>query len=448
MKYKLLSLFLFFPAKLLCQSVVFEDARFIIGDGSVLENASILVQEGKIAALGPRDQIVAGSATRISMSGKTIMPAMIDAHAHLGFQDRVDWGAENYTLENLIENLERYAWYGFSAVFSAGSDPAPIMEELKAQENERKFLGARPLYAIGIAPPNEGPNNLFLDEVRDVESRFDSQILYGVSDADKGIEIVRQLAATGTQFIKLWVDDRGGSQVKLSPEVYRAITNEAKNRSVDVFVHQQYASDMQDLIEAGVAGFLHGRFDSEFDLRLSDLLASSGVFVVPNLGLGELRGEAIGEDNFLKATLPAVTAHRVGNTNENRSLQRQGSAIDERVLSDRFMTAVNSGVSFVLGTDAGAVPDHFFGYTGHRELQIYVRLGMTPMQALMSATSVAARYLKLNDSGLLRVGYRADLLVLNTNPLEDIRSTEDIHSVYIRGERVDRESLSVSWREE
>jgi imidazolonepropionase-like amidohydrolase len=73
---------------------------------------------------------------------------------------------------------------------------------------------------------------------------------------------------------------------------------------------------------------------------------------------------------------------------------------------------------------------------------------MTPMQALMSATSVAARYLKLNDSGLLRVGYRADLLVLNTNPLEDIRSTEDIHSVYIRGERVDRESLSASWREE
>ena len=112
------------------------------------------------------------------------------------------------------------------------------------------------------------------------------------------------------------------------------------------------------------------------------------------------------------------------------------------------MIAVDSGVSFVLGTDAGAVPDHFFGYTGHKELQIYVRLGMTPMQALMAATSVAAQHLNLNDTGFLRVGYRADLLVLNANPLEDIRFTEDINSVYIRGERVDRETLSVAWRKE
>ena len=281
-----------------------------------------------------------------------------------------------------------------------------------------------------------------------MERRFDAQILYGVSDAYMGIEIVRQLADAETQFIKLWVDDRGGTQVKLSPEIYRAITNEAKDRSVDVFVHQQSATDMQDLIEAGVTGFLHGRFDSGFDRSLSDLLASSGVFVIPNLGLGELRSEAIGEDDFLKATLPAITARRVGNTNGNRSSLRQGSASEERMLSDRFMTAINSGVSFVLGTDAGAVPDHFFGYTGHRELQIYVRLGMTPMQALMSATSIAAQHLNLNDTGFLRIGYRADLLVLNTNPLEDIRFTEDIHSVYIRGERVDREGLSASWREE
>ena len=171
MKHELLLFFLFFSVKLFSQSVVFDDARLIIGDGSVLENASILIQEGQIAALGPRDQINAGSATRISMSGKTIMPAMIDAHAHLGFQDRISWGAENYTLENLIENLERYAWYGFGAVFSAGSDPAPVMEKLKALSNEKTTLGARPLSAIGIAPTNEGTTHFFLEQVRDVGER-------------------------------------------------------------------------------------------------------------------------------------------------------------------------------------------------------------------------------------------------------------------------------------
>ena len=161
-----------------------------------------------------------------------------------------------------------------------------------------------------------------------------------------------------------------------------------------------------------------------------------------------MRGEAIGEDDFLKATLPATTTHRVGITNENRSSFEESSASGERMLSDIFMTAIKSGVSFVLGTDAGAVPDHFFGYTGHRELQIFVRLGMTPMQALMAATSVAAQHLNLADSGFLRLGYRADMLILNTNPLDNIRATEDINSVYIRGERVDREGLSASWREE
>jgi imidazolonepropionase-like amidohydrolase len=448
MKHNLLLFLLFFSSKLLSQSVVFDDARLIIGDGSVFENASIHIQDGRIVALGPRDRIVADKVTRILMSGKTIMPAMIDAHAHLGFQDGLGWGAENYTLENLVENLERYAWYGFGVVFSAGSDPAPVMEELKGLENDKKFLGARPLYAIGIAPPNEGPNNLFLAEVRDVERRFGRQILYGVSNAGEGEKIVSELADKGAQFIKLWVDDRGGSQVKLSPKIYRAITKEANTRSVEVFVHQQSATDMRDLIQAGVKGFLHGRFDLDFDRELSNLLASSEVFVIPNLGLGELRGEAIGEDDFLKATLPSTTTHRVGNTNENRNSSRKGSALEESALSDRFMIAVDSGVSFVLGTDAGAVPDHFFGYTGHKELQIYVRLGMTPMQALMAATSVAAQHLNLNDTGFLRVGYRADLLVLNANPLEDIRFTEDINSVYIRGERVDRETLSVAWRKE
>jgi hypothetical protein len=181
-----LFLLLFFSSKLLSQSVVFDDARLIIGDGSVFLNASIHIQDGRIVALGPRDRIVTDNVTRISMSGKTIMPAMIDAHAHLGFQDGLGWGAENYTLENLVENLERYAWYGFGVVFSAGSDPAPVMEELKGLENDKKFLGARPLYAIGIAPPNEGPNNLFLAEVRDVERRFGRQILYGVSNAGEG----------------------------------------------------------------------------------------------------------------------------------------------------------------------------------------------------------------------------------------------------------------------
>ena len=103
------------------------------------------------------------------------------------------------------------------------------------------------------------------------------------------------------------------------------------------------------------------------------------------------------------------------------------------------------GVDIVLGTDAGAVPNHPFGYTGHRELEIYVRLGMSPMQAIVAATSNAAKHLGLTDLGLLKAGYSADFIILNENPLEAIRNTRTIDSVYLSGNKIDRAALQRGW---
>ena len=99
------------------------------------------------------------------------------------------------------------------------------------------------------------------------------------------------------------------------------------------------------------------------------------------------------------------------------------------------------GVPIILGTDAGALPDHFFGYTGHKELEIFVALGMTPEQAIVAATYAAASQLGLNDRGLLEKGRRADFLLLNANPLNDIRVTQDIHAVFLLGNELDRKAI-------
>ena len=107
---------------------------------------------------------------------------------------------------------------------------------------------------------------------------------------------------------------------------------------------------------------------------------------------------------------------------------------------------IDAGVDIVLGTDAGAVPNHPFGYTGHRELEIYVRLGMSPMQALVAATSNAARHLGLNDMGMLSPGYSADFIILDGNPLDEIRNTRTISSVYLSGKEIDRSALQKKWR--
>ena len=419
--------------------MLFQDASLIIGDGSVLTNHDLLIENGLIVSLGenlpPPD-----TGLVVDLQGKWVMPALIDAHAHLGFQSRQSWGADNYDLENLTDNLEQYAYYGFGAVFSAGSDPAEIAQLLTATVRSRSNLPEF-LYAAGLAPPGQGPNNQFLEQTSQVQARTGYQVLYGVTDPESARQTVTDLALKGFEFLKIWVDDRGGSQTKLAPEIYRAVAQHAGEAGLKVFVHQQSASDMLDLISAGVDGFLHGRIGRDFTDGLIERAVQSDVFVIPNLGLGELRREAIGEDQFLTPFLSQGLRESLS-ASEIRQMQPVRDATNESELTAGFARIETGGLDLVLGTDAGAVPGHPFGYTGHRELEIYVRLGMSPMGALRSATSLAAKHLGLRGLGLLEPGKQASLLILNSDPTSDIRNTRDIHSVYLNGQRVDRSAIA------
>lgn len=419
--------------------MLFQNASLIIGDGSVLTNHDLLIENGLIVSLGenlpPPD-----TGLVVDLQGKWVMPALIDAHAHLGFQSRQSWGADNYDLENLTDNLEQYAYYGFGAVFSAGSDPAEIAQLLTATVRSRNNLPEF-LYAAGLAPPGEGPNNQFLEQTSQVQARTGYQVLYGVTDPESARQTVTDLALKGFEFLKIWVDDRGGSQTKLAPEIYRAVAQHAGEAGLKVFVHQQSASDMLDLISAGVDGFLHGRIGRDFTDELIERAVQSDVFVIPNLGLGELRREAIGEDQFLTPFLSQGLRESLS-ASEIRQMQPERDATNESELIAGFARIEAGDLDLVLGTDAGAVPGHPFGYTGHRELEIYVRLGMSPMGALRSATSLAAKHLGLRGLGLLEPGKQASLLILNSDPTSDIRNTRDIHSVYLNGQRVDRSAIA------
>jgi imidazolonepropionase-like amidohydrolase len=226
--------------------------------------------------------------------------------------------------------------------------------------------------------------------------------------------------------------------------LYRAIADEAAENGIEIYVHQQYAEDMPDLLEAGVSGFLHGRIGAGLGREIAQQLTAANAFVVPNMGLGELRREAIGVDDFLRASLPASVAARLGESGQ-RLLKANREETREAELRTSFGHLLDANVDIVLGTDAGAVPDHFFGYTGHRELEIFVRLGMTPMQAIVAATSKPAQRLGLDDLGLLQPGYSADLGVLDENPLNDIRNTRSISSVFLNGKILDRAGLAADF---
>ena len=423
-------------------TLLLENARVIIGDGSVLQDAAMLVADGRIVSVGQRSNMeVDESVEIIDLNGKTLVPAFIDSHAHLGYEGHRSWGGSNYSRDNLIDHLQRYAYYGFSAVFSAGSDPDTLALEVQQAQLRGDFDAARFLFAAGMAPPGQGPNDQFLVHALALEQQTGQKILYGVANAEQATEAVQQIAAKKLSVIKIWVDDRGGSQQKLSQDLYREIVAAATQNGIEVYAHQQYASDMPGLIEAGVTGFLHGRIGADLGMDIARQLGQAQAFVVPNMGLGELRREAIGLDPFLQQSLPEAVAARLQESDRRSRIPLRSTTV-EAELQASFAALLDAEVDILLGTDAGAVPDHFFGYTGHRELEIFVRLGMTPMQAIVAATSKPAQRLGLDDLGLLRPGYSADFMVLENNPLEDIRNTRSIESVYLNGRALDRERLA------
>jgi imidazolonepropionase-like amidohydrolase len=454
-----LPVFMLLPALANAQSALMalQPDRIFSGEKLYESGEWLLIKEGYVVEIVQTEAELPPEAEQRQLKGKTIIPALIDAHAHLGYQSVDSWGAQNYNDANLRDNLSQYAYYGFSTVFSAGSDPVALIDELRATIDVESLSLATPLAAYGVAPKGFGPNNTFLNEIRSVEAEQGTKILFGLDQPSDIQTLIKAVEPKRGAIIKIWVDDRAGTQPKLAQPLYTELVDQAIKNGIKVVAHQQDSDDTARLAKAGVAGFLHGRFEDEIGEELSLSLAESNTFVIPNLGLSLLRNMTIAEDPLLIETLPAATLSRLESrifpttdntmtaSNSYDSIQGQLDQLISNLdpsIRRSFGSAIARGVPIILGTDAGALPDHFFGYSGHKELEIFVALGMSPEQAIEAATYKAASQLGLNDRGLLEKGRRADFLLLNSSPLINIRATQDIHAVFLLGKELDRNAIS------
>jgi len=454
-----LPVFMLLPALANAQSALMalQPDRIFSGEKLYESGEWLLIKEGYVVEIVQTEAELPPEAEQRQLKGKTIIPALIDAHAHLGYQSVDSWGAQNYNDANLRDNLSQYAYYGFSTVFSAGSDPVALIDELRATIDVESLSLATPLAAYGVAPKGFGPNNTFLSEIRSVEAEQGTKILFGLDQPSDIQTLIKAVEPKRGAIIKIWVDDRAGTQPKLAQPLYTELVDQAIKNGIKVVAHQQDSDDTARLAKAGVAGFLHGRFEDEIGEELSLSLAESNTFVIPNLGLSLLRNMTIAEDPLLIETLPAATLSRLESrifpttdntmtaSNSYDSIQGQLDQLISNLdpsIRRSFGSAIARGVPIILGTDAGALPDHFFGYSGHKELEIFVALGMSPEQAIEAATYKAASQLGLNDRGLLEKGRRADFLLLNSSPLINIRATQDIHAVFLLGKELDRNAIS------
>ena len=379
-------------------ATVFEGARVIVGDGTApLENAVFVVEGARITQLGRSGQVKPpAGATRVNLAGKTVMPAIIDTHTHMG-----------ETREAVIELLQRKAAFGVGAVLSLGTDPGDFAFKLR---DERLPNAGRLLTAgRGITMPEPGRTTVPYWVTTDAEAR----------------KAVQELAAQKVDIIKIWVDDRNGKYKKMTPELYGAVIDEAHKRGQRVTVHVYYLDDAKGLLKAGIDAFAHGVRDKDVDDEFMAMLKSKPNFVlVPNL---PDRGVAT-DVSWLAGAVSPEELKKMQAAATDRPNAQQAFGIQARSLA-RMNKA---GVKIALGTDGGIPWSH------HLEMEDMVAAGMTPAQVITAATKNAAEFLMLKDHGTMATGKSADFIVLDANPLENITNTRRIADVYLRGSRVDR----------
>jgi imidazolonepropionase-like amidohydrolase len=374
----------------------FEGARLIVGDGRVIEGATLVAEGTRIAQVGPTADVrLPAGASRVALAGKAVMPLLIDTPVQL-----------SPTRDALIRALNLRASYGVSAALSLGTD-ADAWLDLRAQTTPgaARFLSA----GRGITRPEPGRTT----------------VPYWVTTAPEGRKAVEELAAHQVDMVKIWVDTGDGKYRKLTPELYGAIIGEAHQRGLRVTAHICELEDAKGLIRAGVGAFAHGVRDKDVDDELVAMFKQRPDLVLtPNL---PDRGVKV-DLSWLRAGLPADELATLEAANTDRPAAQASYGVQARNLA-RLNAA---GGRITLGTD-GTRP-----WGPHEEMADMVLAGMTPMQVIVAATRNSAEFLRSADAGTLHAGMSADCIVLDANPLDDITNTRRISAVILRGAAVDR----------
>jgi imidazolonepropionase-like amidohydrolase len=382
-------------------STAFEGARVIAGDGSAaIENATIVVTGGRIAQVGPGGKVtVPAGATRVSLAGKTVMPTIVDTHVHL-----------STTSDALVADLRRRAYFGVSAAMSLGLDPPGDPFTVRASPPAgaaRYFTAGR-----GITMPEKGRTD----------------VPYWVTSEAEARKAVQEQAALKVDFIKIWVDDRDGKFQKMPPPIYTAVIDEAHKAKLRVAAHIFNLSDAKGLLKAGLDAFAHGVRDVDVDDELIALAkARPGLVLIPNM---PDRGVAA-DYSWLKGSLAEGEVAKLQAAATDRPQVHATWSIQGRNLKRMS----DAGVTITVGTDGNTA------WAPHVEMEDMVAAGMSPSQVIVAATRNGAAFLRMSDTGTIAAGKSADLLVLDANPLDDIKNTRKISAVYLKGVAVDRAKM-------
>ena len=399
------------------QTTAFVGGRIIDGTGKVIENGTVVITGNKITAVGPASTAVPAGATRVDVKGKTLLPGLINAHGHVGNTVGLAVDKQNgYSRENLTRQLRTYAQYGVTTVFSLGDDSEGsfALRDAPASDRARLFVA--------------GP------------------VVTG-NTAEEARAMVAKVAAMKPDLIKIRVDDNLGTSRKMPEAAWRAVIEDAHARQLPVAVHIYWLADAKATLQAGADMIAHSVRDVAVDDQFINALKSRDVCYSPTLTreistfIYDTTPAWVDDPFFTKGVDREIPAQlkdpkrheQIRNSPGWKSGQQYKASLE--VAKRNLKTLVDNGVRIAFGTDTGP-PARFQGFFEHLELEMMVDAGLTPMQALVSATGDAARcHKRAGEFGTLAPGAAADVLILGANPLDNIRNTRSIEQVWIAGRK-------------
>ena len=416
------------------ETVVLKNFTLFDGTGKApVENQALIMVDGRISWVGPTAKLKAPrSATSHDLSGKFVMPGIIDSHVHLGLVNGIDQNfTKYYNRKDVEEQLRIYAAYGVTSVYTLGTDGDSIHEVIADQRRIGRIDMARAYTAgRGVVYAGSYGGVVGLEQ--------------SVSTPAEATAMVNRESAKGDDFIKFWIDDEFSTIAERMPTpIAKAVIDAAHANGKKAVSHIFYYDNAVDMTRQGVDGFVHQVRDRVSDPAVPQEMKARGVWQLAST----LSREAsftyrllpfVDEPFFLRGVAPSTIAALKSPERQ----ERLGSGLHfskyPEVLSNamaNFGGQAKAGVVFGMGTDSGPSA-RFPGYFAHWELELMVKSGVTPLQALTAATGVNASFIKGNDAGTIEKGKWADLLVLDRDPTADIRNTRSINTVYIAGRKV------------
>jgi imidazolonepropionase-like amidohydrolase len=428
-------LLLVFASSLHAATTIIPGVNVITGEGSELKNVTVVIDGAKIRQINASSLKPRKGERVLHFEGKTVMPALINAHGHLGLVDGATSKPENYNRQNIERQLTQYESYGVTTIVSLGVNQ-DLIYQLRTEQQNGKLSGATILTAgRGIGVPGGVPG---LNVARDQ--------IYRPKTPAEARQAVREMAVHHPDLIKIWVDDNLGKAPKPNMDIEAAAIDEAHKNGLRVAAHVFYLRDAKKLVGDGVDVLAHSVRDKPVDDQLIRLMKAHHTFYIPTLQLEEAffiyadKPDWIKSPFFLNALQPAARDLLLSPASTAK-VQSDPATVQHRqflaTAEQNVKTLFDAGIPIGFGTDSGAMPTRIPGFAEHRELQLMVDSGFSPMEAIRSATTRNAAMLRLN-AGALSPGKQADLLVLDGDPLASIDNTQKIVAVVHSGVLVER----------